>query len=70
MTKFGFKKGLSHLPNKDLRAVRRQIMAGLKIKKRVEFHHRMLGLIEPTISEAETITQIFASHGIDDIWGG
>lgn len=66
---YSFKKGFSQVKNKDIRTVRQQIMDTLGITTRAGFHLRLTGNIEPRVSEAEKIAEVFARYGIHDIWG-
>lgn len=69
MTKFAFKKGWDQVPNGRTAEVKEKIMAAIGITGNATFYARMKGIPEPTISEYQTITEVFASYGITDIWG-
>lgn len=66
---FSFMKGWSQVPNGDIPQCREKIMSALKIKTRAAFLNRMKGEIEPKVSEARAIENVFAEYGIKDIWG-
>lgn len=68
-TCFSFKKGYRQLPVSKTKEVREDIMEALKIKGRMTWYDRLNGRIEPRVSEAQKIENIFISHNITDIWG-
>jgi predicted transcriptional regulator len=55
---------------RDIKEVRQKIMKALGIKHRASWIARLNGTIEPRVSEAKAIEEIFAEYGITDIWGG
>lgn len=69
MAKFAFKKGWNQVPKGKAADVKKAIMEGLGITGDATFYNRMKGIPEPTISEYQTISEVFADHGITDIWG-
>ena len=69
MAKFAFKKGWDQVPNGRTAEVKEKLMAAIGITGNATFYARMKGIPEPTISEYQTISEVFASHGITDIWG-
>lgn len=66
---YGFTKGLSQLKVCDVPAVKAEIMEALGITTNVSWINRRSGKIEPKISEALAIEEIFAKRGITDVWG-
>lgn len=69
MRNYAFQKGFSQVMNKDVQAVRHEIMDALNITTRPAFLSRLNGIVEPKISEAQEIERIFAKYGINDVWG-
>ena len=69
MAKFAFKKGWDQVPNGRTAEVKEKLMAAIGITGNATFYARMKGIPEPTISEYQTISEVFASHGITAIWG-
>lgn len=69
MNEFSFKRGLSQIRARDLPTVRVLIMDALDIKSRKSWHLRLNGDIEPRVSEAQRIEEIFHSYGVFDVWG-
>ena len=69
MAKFAFKKGWNQVPKGEAAEVKKSIMKGLGITGDATFYSRMKGIPEPTISEYQTISDVFAGYGITDIWG-
>lgn len=66
---FSFNRGWSQVKNGDIQKCREKLMAALGIKTRAAFLIRMKGEVEPKISEARAIEQVFSEFGIKDIWG-
>jgi len=48
---------------------RLRIMTALKLQTRNTFYIRLRGKIEPKVSEAEKIEEIFREYGITEVWG-
>lgn len=71
MTEFAFKRGLDHVPLGKVKQAKKELMEALNITTRVSWSKRLRGLIEPKVTEAEAIEQVFARYGIkkDQIWG-
>jgi len=69
MEKFSFKKGYQQVQQKDAKEVRQKIMTALKLTSRRSWGLRLNGEIEPKVSEAQSIEEIFNEYGITDIWG-
>jgi hypothetical protein len=53
----------------DIEPVKNEIMAALHIATNASYCRRRKGEIEPKISEARAIEEIFAKRGITDVWG-
>lgn len=69
MGKYSFKKGFDQVQKKDIPEVKKKIMEALKLKFRSSWKARLDGSIEPKVSEAKKIEEIFAEYGIKDVWG-
>jgi hypothetical protein len=69
MENFSFKKGYQLVQQKDAKEVRQRIMSALNLTSRRSWGLRLNGLIEPKVSEAQTIESIFNEYDIYDIWG-
>lgn len=69
MRNYAFQKGFSQVMNKDVQAVRHEIMDALNVTTRPAFLSRLRGEVEPKVSEAEKIEAIFAKYGVTDVWG-
>lgn len=65
---YGFRNGWLLLPVKLQREVKTKIALALNIKE-ISFYARLSGKVEPTISEAKAIEEIFKKYGIKDVWG-
>lgn len=68
-TCFSFRKGMSQVPEDKIEEVRKGIMEALKIKGRMTWYTRLNGLVEPRMSEADKIREVFSRYGITEIWG-
>lgn len=66
--KFSFMRGYNNLPRKHLREVREEITSALGIS-RESFYRRLRGEVEPKVSEAKKIEEIFNRYDISNIWG-
>jgi len=69
MNEFSFRKGYLQVRQKDVQAIKCEIMNALGIKARTNWYFRLYGKIEPKVSEARAIEEIFKKYGIKDIWG-
>lgn len=69
MNRFAFKKGWGQVPYNKTKEVRERIMAALNLQTRNTFYIRLRGKIEPKVSEAEKIEEIFRDYGITEVWG-
>lgn len=66
---FSFNKGWSQVKNGDMSECRKKLMAALNVKTRAAFLNRLKGEVEPKISEAKAIEDVFAKYGIKEVWG-
>lgn len=69
MGNFSFNKGLSLARHGDAPVIKAKIMKALGITTRAAWRQRKNGLIEPKVSEAAAIEQIFAEFGVKEVWG-
>lgn len=71
MNKYSFKKGFSQVRQKDAAEVRRRITEALNLnpESRASWKLRIDGSVEPKVSEAKAIEDIFHDYGIYEIWG-
>ena len=69
MNNFSFKKAWSQVRQKDIEDVRNEIMAALALTTKPAFYNRLNGVVEPKVSEAKAIEDIFNKYGITEIWG-
>lgn len=67
--KFAFLRGWKKIPNGQTNAIRDEICATLGGVTLPTFYARLKGIPEPKISEYQAIEEVFARHGITDIWG-
>ena len=57
------------MPRNKTEEVRLRIMDALGLQTRNTFYIRLRGKIEPKVSEAEKIENIFKEYGITEVWG-
>lgn len=69
MSEFSFQKGFSQVKQKDIKNVKRKIMSALGISTRPSWTARLNGVVEPKVSEAKAIEEVFAEYGIKQVWG-
>lgn len=69
MSKFSFQRGFSQVRQKDVANVKAEIMTALGIATRSSWAARLNGAVEPKVSEAHQIEEIFAKYGINEVWG-
>jgi hypothetical protein len=71
MNKYSFQKGWGQLERGDAKEARAKIVKalGLSPKCKSIWGLRLKGRIEPRVSEAEAIENIFAEYGITEVWG-
>ena len=69
MRNYAFQRGFSQVMNKDVQAVRHEIMEALNVTTRPAFLSRLRGEVEPKVSEAEKIEAVFSKYGVTDVWG-
>lgn len=66
---FSFSKGWSQVRNSDIPTCREKLMAALNVKTRAAFLVRMKGKVEPKVSEAKAVEEVFSEFGITEVWG-
>lgn len=69
MNEYSFELGFSQVKRKDVAEVKSRIMAALGISTRSSWLSRLNGTVEPKISEAKAIEEIFADYDIEEVWG-
>lgn len=69
MNEFAFKAGFSQVKRKDANEVRERIMQALGLTTRASWYSRLNGSVEPKVSEARAIEEVFAKYGITKVWG-
>jgi hypothetical protein len=67
--KYSFKNGYNNVKKKDLCAVKKEIMAALKLGNAMTWSNRINGKVIPRINEVEIIEAIFRKYGVTDVWG-
>lgn len=67
--RFSFVRGMNRVPMMNVVAVKNEICAELGVVNRTSFYKRLYGEIEPKVSEAQAIEQVFAKYGVTDVWG-
>lgn len=66
---FSFSKGWGQVKLNDSKQVKSEIMNALKINTRAGWGQRLRGEVEPRVSEAKAIEDIFKKRGITKVWG-
>jgi hypothetical protein len=66
---YSFQKGYKQVPVGKCAAVKGELMEALSITSRPGWTARLKGKVEPKVTEARAIEQIFARHGIKQVWG-
>lgn len=69
MNEFSFKAGFSQVKRKDAKEVRERIMQALGLTTRASWYARLNGGVEPKVSEARAIEEVFGEFGITNVWG-
>lgn len=69
MNEFSFKLGFSQVKQKDVKEVRERIMEALGLTTRASWYARLNGGVEPKVSEARAIEEVFTKYGITKVWG-
>lgn len=69
MKNHSFMHGWLQVKNGEIEAVRTEIMQVLNITSREAFRLRLMGKVEPKVSEKEAIEAVFHKYGIKKIWG-
>jgi len=67
--KYSFKKGFGQVQNKDLPAIRIELMKALGVANRMSLSLYLNGKIEPKVGQADAVTKVFKKYGIIEIWG-
>lgn len=67
MNPYSFKTAYESLPANKQGELREKVMNVLNCQL-TTFYNRMSGRQEPTLSEADTISAIFAEYGIKKVW--
>lgn len=70
MDRFSFLKGFNQVQRKDIAKVKDELMETLQITTRPAWASRLYGEVEPRVSEAAAIEEVFARYNITDVWGG
>lgn len=68
MKKIGFLKGLGQVKEKDSANIRTELMTALGVSSRMSLSNYSRGLIEPKVSQALAVEQVFNKYGITEIW--
>lgn len=66
---YSFQKGFNQVPVGKASEVREELMKALSITSRPGWLSRLKGRIVPKVTEARAIEQVFAKHGIKNVWG-
>lgn len=68
---YSFKKGFSHVSQKDAKRVKDELMRSLNINSRSQWYVRMYGKVIPNMEEMKAIESILMKYGVkkSEIWG-
>lgn len=66
---FAFQLGWSQVRNKDMKSVRKELMEALGVTTRAAFLARLKGDVEPKVSQAKAVEDVFAKYGVKNVWG-
>jgi hypothetical protein len=68
---YSFEKGWSQRRKCDEWELRNKLSEAMniKIENRMGWSQHLRGMVEPKVSEAKAIEEIFAEYGITEIWG-
>lgn len=69
MEKYSFQKGINQVPSGRKNLIRKRIMKALDLKTFASYYQRLNGNVEPKVSEAKAIEEIFSKEGVKQIWG-
>ena len=69
MEKYSFQKGMNQVQIGRRQFIRKRIMDALGLTTYPSYYQRLNGNVEPKISEAKIIEEIFAKEGIKQVWG-
>lgn len=61
--------GWSQVRNKDMQSVRKELMKVLGVTTRAAFLARLKGDVEPKVSQAKAVEEVFAKYGVKNVWG-
>lgn len=68
MVKLSIKKGYDQVQNQHLEQVKNEIMSVLEINSRTQWNAYLNGKVEPKMSKALAIGEIFRKVGIEDFY--
>jgi hypothetical protein len=68
MEKLSIKKGYDQVQRQHLESVRTQIMSVLEINSRTQWNSYLKGKVEPKLSKAVAIADIFTKVGVTNIY--
>ncbi len=66
---FSFQRGFGQIQNKDLPAVRKELMKALGVTTRMSLNNYLNGKVVPKVPQAEAVESVFNRYGITEIWG-
>ena len=66
---FAFVRGMNRVPAMHVVDCKNEICATLGWNNRTSWYKHLYGEIEPRVSEAQAIEQVFAKYGVTDVWG-
>lgn len=67
--KFSFLRGFNQVPVSCASKVKEEILQALKLNNRVSWYQRLYGNVEPKMTEAKAIEDIFKKYEITEVWG-
>lgn len=65
----GFKKGYGQVQQKDIPAIRKELMRALGVNNRMSLNNYMRGETEPKVSQAKEVEKVFEKYSITEVWG-
>lgn len=68
MSEFSLIDAYRQIKNGDVERFRKDFMKTLGIKGRTTFFRRINGEVEPKVTEAERIEEVFKKYGVANIW--
>ena len=66
---FAFVRGMNRVPAMNVVQCKNEICSAMGWNNRTSYYKHLYGEIEPRVSEAQAIEQIFAKYGVTDVWG-